>query len=85
MECCPPSERNGVRDGVEYAEHDWLIKFVEHRVADARVVRLIKRWLHAGRNAQAVGEATTTAVVKGLVWIITAACVTTVVFQSLDL
>jgi RNA-directed DNA polymerase len=29
-------------------EHDWLIKFVEHRVADARVVRLIKRWLHAG-------------------------------------
>lgn len=41
--------------------------------------------LHAGRNAQAVGEATTTAVVKGLVWIITAACITTVVFQSLDL
>jgi RNA-directed DNA polymerase len=29
-------------------EHDWLIKFVEHRVADARVVRLIKKWLHAG-------------------------------------
>lgn len=41
--------------------------------------------LHAGRNAQAVGEATTTAVVKGLVWIITAACITTVVFQSLNL
>ena len=29
-------------------EHAWLIKFVEHRVADARVVRLIKSWLHAG-------------------------------------
>jgi RNA-directed DNA polymerase len=29
-------------------EHDWLIKFLEHRVADARVVRLIKKWLHAG-------------------------------------
>lgn len=29
-------------------EHDWLIKFVEHRVADARVVRLLKKWLHAG-------------------------------------
>jgi RNA-directed DNA polymerase len=29
-------------------EHDWLVKFVEHRVADARVVRLIKKWLHAG-------------------------------------
>ena len=29
-------------------EHAWLIKFIEHRVADARVVRLIKKWLHAG-------------------------------------
>ena len=24
------------------------MKFIEHRVADARVVRLIKKWLHAG-------------------------------------
>jgi RNA-directed DNA polymerase len=29
-------------------EHDTLIMFIEHRVADARVVRLIKKWLHAG-------------------------------------
>jgi RNA-directed DNA polymerase len=29
-------------------EHDWLAKFIEHRVADTRVVRLIKKWLHAG-------------------------------------
>jgi RNA-directed DNA polymerase len=29
-------------------EHDWLVTFIEHRVADARVVRLIKKWLHAG-------------------------------------
>ena len=29
-------------------EHDWLVRFIEHRVADARVVRLIKKWLHAG-------------------------------------
>ncbi len=29
-------------------EHDWLVKFIEHRIADARVVRLIKKWLHAG-------------------------------------
>jgi RNA-directed DNA polymerase len=29
-------------------EHDWLIKFIGHRVADERVVRLIKKWLHAG-------------------------------------
>jgi phospholipid/cholesterol/gamma-HCH transport system permease protein len=41
--------------------------------------------LHAGRDAQAVGAATTTAVVKALVWIVTAACVSTVVFQRLGL
>ena len=39
--------------------------------------------LHAGRNAQAVGRATTAAVVKGLVWIIAAASFSTMVFQSL--
>lgn len=39
--------------------------------------------LHAGRSAQAVGAATTAAVVKGLVWIVAAACGTTVLFTSL--
>jgi group II intron reverse transcriptase/maturase len=29
-------------------DHEWLIRFVEHRVADRRVVRLIQRWLRAG-------------------------------------
>jgi phospholipid/cholesterol/gamma-HCH transport system permease protein len=39
--------------------------------------------LHAGRDAQAVGLATTAGVVKGLVWIVCAACLSTVVLQSL--
>ena len=39
--------------------------------------------LNAGRDAQAVGLATTAAVVKGLVWIIAAACGTTVALQAL--
>jgi RNA-directed DNA polymerase len=29
-------------------DHEWLTKFVEHRVADQRVVRLIRKWLNAG-------------------------------------
>src|SRR6267143_6932659 len=29
-------------------DHEWLIKFIEHRVADQRVVRLIRKWLNAG-------------------------------------
>ena len=29
-------------------DHEWLIKFVEHRIADQRVVRLNRKWLNAG-------------------------------------
>jgi group II intron reverse transcriptase/maturase len=29
-------------------DHEWLIKFVEHRIADQRVARLIRKWLNAG-------------------------------------
>ena len=29
-------------------DHSWLIKFVEHRVADPRILRLIQTWLKAG-------------------------------------
>jgi len=29
-------------------KHEWLVKFVEHRVADRRIVRLIQKWLAAG-------------------------------------
>ncbi len=28
--------------------HKWLIKFVEHRIQDKRVIRQIKKWLNAG-------------------------------------
>jgi RNA-directed DNA polymerase len=29
-------------------EHGWLLRFLEHRVADRRVLRLIQKWLAAG-------------------------------------
>jgi group II intron reverse transcriptase/maturase len=29
-------------------DHEWLVKFIEHRIADRRVVRLIRKWLNAG-------------------------------------
>jgi len=29
-------------------DHGWLIKFVEHRVGDPRIINLIRRWLKAG-------------------------------------
>ena len=35
----------GFFDGIS---HEWLVRFVEHRIADRRVVRLIQKWLRAG-------------------------------------
>ena len=37
-----------VRDCFTSLDHSWLLKFLEHRIADKRVLRLIQRWLKAG-------------------------------------
>ena len=29
-------------------DHDWLIRFLEHRIGDPRILRLIRKWLTAG-------------------------------------
>lgn len=29
-------------------DHEWLMQFIEHRIGDQRVVRLIRKWLKAG-------------------------------------
>ena len=29
-------------------DHQWLVKFLEHRIADRRVLRLIQKWMAAG-------------------------------------
>jgi phospholipid/cholesterol/gamma-HCH transport system permease protein len=43
-----------------------------------------RQGLNAGRSAQAVGEATTAAVVQAIVWMVVAASVLTVIFQRLE-
>jgi len=37
-----------IRGFFDAIDRGWLGKFVEHRIADRRVVRLIQRWLNAG-------------------------------------
>ena len=32
----------------DHLSHEWAIKFIEHRVADRRILRLIQKWLKAG-------------------------------------
>ena len=36
---------SGFFDGIS---HEWMLKFVQHRVADRRILRLIQKWLKAG-------------------------------------
>ena len=37
-----------IRGFFDAISHEWLVKFIEHRIADQRVVRLIQKWLNAG-------------------------------------
>lgn len=37
-----------IRGFFDNISHEWMVKFVEHRVADRRILRLIQKWLKAG-------------------------------------
>lgn len=37
-----------IREFFGTIQHDWVLKFIEHRIADKRIVRHVKKWLHAG-------------------------------------
>lgn len=37
-----------IRGFFDTIDHGWLVKFIEHRVGDKRIVRLIQKWLAAG-------------------------------------
>jgi len=37
-----------IRDFFTSLDHSWLVRFLEHRIADRRVLRLIQKWLRVG-------------------------------------
>ena len=37
-----------IRKFFDSVSHDWLIRFLEHRIGDPRVIKLIRKWLKAG-------------------------------------
>jgi group II intron reverse transcriptase/maturase len=37
-----------IRSFFDKLQHNWLVQFVEHRIGDRRIVRLIQKWLRAG-------------------------------------
>ncbi len=38
----------GIRSFFDTVSREWLIRFLEHRIADRRIIRLIRKWLKAG-------------------------------------
>lgn len=37
-----------IRGFFDNINHDWLMRFLEHRISDQRMLRLLKKWLRAG-------------------------------------
>jgi len=37
-----------IRGFFDNIDHEWLLKFLEHEIADPRILRLIRKWLKAG-------------------------------------
>jgi RNA-directed DNA polymerase len=37
-----------IRSFFDTVSQDWLVRFVEHRIGDTRIIRLIRKWLKAG-------------------------------------
>lgn len=37
-----------IRSFFDSVSQDWLVRFVEHRIGDKRIIRLIRKWLRAG-------------------------------------
>jgi group II intron reverse transcriptase/maturase len=48
-------------------DHEWLMKFMEHRVADQRILRLIRKWLRAGVSEEGEWSETTAGTPQGAV------------------
>jgi group II intron reverse transcriptase/maturase len=46
-------------------DHGWLLKFVEHRVGDPRIISLIRRWLKAGVMEEGNFQASETGTPQG--------------------
>jgi RNA-directed DNA polymerase len=47
--------------------HEWLMKFVAHRVADPRILRLLRKWLRAGVSEDGEWTSTTVGTPQGAV------------------
>jgi RNA-directed DNA polymerase len=56
-----------IRGFFDTIDHEWLLKFIERRIADPRVLRLIRKWLRAGVSEAGSWSPTTVGTPQGAV------------------
>jgi group II intron reverse transcriptase/maturase len=56
-----------IRGFFDNISHEWLMKFLEHRIADRRMLRLLKKWLRAGVSEDGEWSPTTVGTPQGAV------------------
>ena len=56
-----------IRGFFDAIDHAWLVKFIEHRIADRRILRLIRKWLRAGVSEDGEWSKTTVGTPQGSV------------------
>ncbi|MCA9729563.1 MAG: group II intron reverse transcriptase/maturase [Candidatus Eisenbacteria bacterium] len=54
-----------IRGFFDALDHEWMLRFLEHRIADPRVIRLIRKWLRAGVVIDGKRHATEKGTVQG--------------------
>lgn len=56
-----------IRGFFDNINHEWLVKFLEHRIADRRMLRLLKKWLRAGVSEEGEWSPTNVGTPQGAV------------------
>ena len=56
-----------VRNFFGELDHKWLLRFLEHRIGDPRILRLIKKWLRAGVSEEGEWSRTVVGTPQGAV------------------
>jgi group II intron reverse transcriptase/maturase len=56
-----------IRGFFDNVDHSWMLRFVQHRVADRRIPRLIQKWLQAGVSEDGIWSETKVGTPQGAV------------------
>lgn len=56
-----------IRSFFDSLDHEWMMKFLEHRLADKRMLRLLSKWLKAGVSEEGQWSPTTKGTPQGAV------------------